>query len=197
MAKHSRSCGRTLRAMHAEALEPLRLRALYDAQLRGRVPERLAPGVTVERDGPVTRIVGYAHGGFVGYRDLGGLDGPELDALIARQRERFAARGEKVEWKLHGHDLPDDLPDHLTAAGFEPEELETVVIGTVESVAAEPQPPAGVTLREVRERADLDRMSDLHKLVWGEPAPGYAEDVANELEADPEGTTVVFAEAGD
>ena len=56
------------------------------------------------------RFLGFTGGGFVCYRDLDGIEGDELDALIARQVEVFAARGERFEWKLHGHDLPGDLP---------------------------------------------------------------------------------------
>jgi GNAT superfamily N-acetyltransferase len=178
------------------ATDPAELLAAYDA-LRERVPDPLPAGVTVERDGPVHRYTGFAHGGFVGYRDLGGVDGTELDALIARQRDHFAARGEKVEWKLHEHDAPADLADHLRAAGFQPDERETVVIGPVAALAVEPLPPPGVTLREVRERADLRRMEDLHEAIWDDRMEGYAEDLARDLEADPERQVLVFAEVGE
>src|SRR5207248_6492588 len=124
------------------------LLAAYDAQLRGRLPERLPEGERAERDGPVVRFTGGTGGGWVIYRDLGGLEGAELDELIARQVRVFSERGEGFEWKLHGHDLPADLPDRLRAAGLEPEEQETVVIAPVSAVAAPPSPPDGVSLRE-------------------------------------------------
>src|SRR3954464_10352862 len=98
------------------------LLAAYDAQIRDRVPELLPRGVAVERDGPLVRFLGLAGRGFVVYRDLGGLEDEELDELIARQVEVFRGRGERFEWKLHGHDLPSDLPRRLRAAGFVPEE---------------------------------------------------------------------------
>ena len=85
------------------------LLAAYDEQARARVPDPLPRGVTVERDGPLLRFFGIAGRGFVVYRDLGGLEGAELDELIARQVEVFAARSERFEWKLHEHDLPSDL----------------------------------------------------------------------------------------
>ena len=62
------------------------LLAAYDAQVRARVPERLPAGAVAERDGPLTRFVGFALGGFVVYRDLDGLDGAELEQLLD---ERF------------------------------------------------------------------------------------------------------------
>src|SRR5689334_12796228 len=46
------------------------LLAAYDEQLRDRVPDRLPAGVTVERDGPLLRFLGFPQRGFVGYRDL-------------------------------------------------------------------------------------------------------------------------------
>src|SRR6476646_6403147 len=117
------------------------LLAAYDTQLRDRVPARLPTGVRVEQDGPLVRFLGFTGGGFVCYRDLGGLDGAELDALIARQVDVFAAREERFEWKLHGHDLPTDLPERLRAAGFTPEEVETVEIAPVDAIAVDPLLP--------------------------------------------------------
>ena len=73
----------------------------------------------------------------IGYRDLGGIEGAELDELIARQVRVFADRNESFEWKLHGHDRPADLTERLLAHGFVPEDLETVVIAPVADVAGE------------------------------------------------------------
>jgi GNAT superfamily N-acetyltransferase len=173
------------------------LLAAYDTQLRGRVPERLPPGVGVERDGPLLRIVGMSGGGFVGYRDLGGLDGPGLDELIARQVRVFADRGEQFEWKLHGHDRPADLAQHLRAAGFVPDEQETVVIGAVADIAAEPRLPAGATLREVAERHDLDRIARMEEAIWGDDRSWLADALEAERAADPDAIAIVVAEAAD
>jgi GNAT superfamily N-acetyltransferase len=179
-------------------LDPAALLSTYDRRLRTHVSDRLPAGVTVERDGPLLRYVGFDHGGFLTYPDLGGLTGADLDALIERQREFFAARGEEVEWKLHGHDEPADLADRLTAAGFVAQERETVVIGPVAPLAAAaPVLPDGVRLREVSARADLDRIADMESAVWGEPRGWLAEGLAKELASDPQGITVVAAEARD
>jgi GNAT superfamily N-acetyltransferase len=172
------------------------LLARYDAQLRGRVPEPLPAGLAVERDGPLVRLTGWAGGGFVGYRDLGGLEGAELDELIARQVRFFAERGEPFEWKLHGHDRPADLPGRLVAAGFVREELETVLIAPIEALAAGPRPPEGVTLRETRDRADLDRIDVLEQAIW-HSADSLAGDLEAEVAADPDAIAIVLAEAGE
>src|SRR5207248_9167989 len=108
----------------------------------------------------------------------------------------FAARGEVFEWKLHGHDRPPDLADRLRAAGFEPEELETVVIARVADVAAEPRLPAGVSLREVTARGDLERIRAMEEAVWRDGGHDWLPDgLSAELAADPEGLRIVVAEA--
>ena len=94
---------------------PDELLIAYDTQLRERANERLPEGVTVERDGPLVCYLGFPFGGFISYRDLGGLERSALDELIARQVAVFAERGERFEWKHHGHDLPTSLPERLRA----------------------------------------------------------------------------------
>jgi hypothetical protein len=138
-------------------LDVSELLAAYDEQVRAPVPDPLPRGVTIERDGPLLRFLGLAGRGFVVYRDLGGLEGADLDELIARQVEVFAERGERFEWKLHGHDRPKDLSQRLRAAGFVSEETETIVIAPVTEIAGEVRPPEGVSLREVTSRDDLLR----------------------------------------
>jgi hypothetical protein len=174
------------------------LLAAYDAQLRARVPERLPAGETVERDGPLVRFSGSPGQGFVLYRDLGGIEGPALDELIARQVAVFAGRGERFEWKHHGHDLPQDLPDRLRAAGFVPEATETIVIAPVAAIAGDPELPPGVALREVTTRADFEWIATLEQAVWGdEDQHGWLVDMLeSERAVDPEALTIVVAEAG-
>jgi GNAT superfamily N-acetyltransferase len=97
---------------------------------------------------------------------------------------------------VHGHDLPADLPERLLAAGFVPEEQETVVIGEVAAVAASPRLPDGVALREVEERGDFDRIAAMEHAVWGEEHGWLSAMLEGERAADPDALTVVVAEAG-
>jgi GNAT superfamily N-acetyltransferase len=174
------------------------LLAAYDAQLRDRVPDPLPVGVTVERDGPLLRFLGLGSRGFVTYRDLAGLEGTDVDELIARQVEVFAQRGERFEWKLHGHDRPDDLSQRLRAAGFVPEEMETVVIATAAEIAEEVQLPEGVSLRELTSRADLLRVAALEEAVWGDSdqESWLVDMLESERAVDPPALTILVAEAG-
>jgi GNAT superfamily N-acetyltransferase len=174
------------------------LLSAYDAQLRAHVPERLPSDVRVDRDGPLLRFFGLGNRGFVGYRDLEGLDGARLDELIARQVRLFAGRGEPFEWKLHSHDRPPDLPRRLRLAGFVAEDEETVVIASVDDVVDRPLLPEGVSLREVTDRNDLNRIAAFEQDAWGdgEDRGWLAESLEAEQTADPEGLRIVVAEAG-
>lgn len=179
-------------------LNAVDLLSVYDAQVRAHVPSVLPEGARVERDGPLVRFVDLDNRGFVTYPDLGGLTGPELDALIARQRDYFAARGEGVEWKLHAHDVPPDLSERLKAAGFSPEAAETVLVGLAGPLAAAPEENLeGVRLREVTSRADLDRIMAMEFEVWRRDRAWQAEALELEIAADPSSISIVVAEAGD
>ena len=168
----------------------------YDNQLRPEIPDPVPAGVTVERDGPLVRISGLDAGGFITYRDLGGLTGDALDELIARQVRLCRERGESAEWKLNEHDEPADLADRLRAAGFVPEDRETVVVGPVAPLAAAlPVVPEGVRLREVTSREDLERIAAMEEEVWQEDRSHLVWGLAKEIDADPNSITVVVAEA--
>lgn len=166
----------------------------YDAQLRARVPNGLPATAEVQREGPIQRLLGLKGRGFVEYRDLDGVAGGKLDELIARQVAVYAARGERFEWKLHGHDLPADLPQRLRAAGFVPEDEETVVIARVAEIAGDPSPPTGVSLREVTERREFERIAELEHAVWGEKHSWLADRLEEEVALAPDAITVVVAE---
>ncbi|WP_444950192.1 GNAT family N-acetyltransferase [Micromonospora ureilytica] len=172
------------------------LRTAYDNQLRPEIPDPVPAGVTVERDGPLVRITGLDSGGFITYRDLGGLTGDALDELIARQVRLCRERGESAEWKLNEHDEPADLADRLRASGFVPEDRETVVVGPVAPLAAAlPVAPDGVRLREVTSREDLERIAAMEEEVWQEDRSHLVWGLAKEIDADPTSITVVVAEA--
>jgi GNAT superfamily N-acetyltransferase len=183
------------------------LLAAYDEQLRTAETRNLPAGAYAETDGPITRVVGLHHRGFVtGPPDLG-LDGASLDELIGRQRDFFGARGESVEWKTRGHDLPADLPERLVAAGFVAEPRETVLIGSAAELAS-PVTIDGVTVRDdgvtvlvdgvtvtVREVVadeDMRRIAAMSSEVWDSDRGWLAAEL---IGRDRERTVVVVAEA--
>lgn len=170
------------------------LLAIYDRQLRARTPAITPAGVQYVQDGPVVRSFGGRRG-FIDYHDLGGLDGADLDAFIAKQRDFFTARGDAAEWKTRGHDLPPDLPDRLVKAGFVPEDQETVLIATAAKVAAAPVLPPGVTLRPMSDRADLARIAAMESTVWSADWSWLVDDWANILKTEPDGLEIFAVEA--
>ena len=168
----------------------------YDSQLRGSVPDPVPAGVLVELDGPLVRFVGLDERGFVDYRDLDGVEGARLDELIARQMRFFGERGLPFEWKHRSHDQPADLADRLLAAGFVPEDTETVLIARVADIAGEVLLPEAVSLREVTELADLRRLEAMEHAIWGGPRHRMADRLHAEWAADPGGLTILVIEAG-
>ncbi|MEV6713157.1 GNAT family N-acetyltransferase [Lentzea sp. NPDC051208] len=166
------------------------LLSAFDTQARSAEWEAYPDAV---QDSEVFRVAwGHRRGFVAGPPDLR-LDGAELDAVIARQRDFFAARGQAVEWKTWGHDRPADLPERLEAAGFVSEGRETVLVGLAEEMAGPVQLDAGIVLRETKEEADLHRLAVTATEVFGRDSSwlvGYL----LEKQADPN-TVVVVAEA--
>ena len=183
-------------------MTPDELRAAYDDQLR--TDAEMARALEVERAGPLLWAV-FDHGGFVSYRDLGGLDGDALDDLIARTVAHFRDDTDvaSFEWKSRGHDLPADLGERLLAHGLVAEPVETVMIGEASLLAVDvplDETPAGpVVVRRLlpggSAEDDLTRMLAAQESVFGTGrGPSVASALA-ELEADD--SEFWIAEVGD
>ncbi|MFF5078095.1 GNAT family N-acetyltransferase [Actinoplanes sp. NPDC000266] len=170
------------------------LLAAYDAHMR-MPPGTVPAGVTYEPDGPVVRVVGEHVGRVRTPRDIG-VTGAALDRLIRRQCDYFQARGQGVEWKLRGHDLPAELPERLVAAGFVPKEPSAVLLGQADTVAADPVLPDGVVLRQVSAPEDLRRIADQQTEVWGFDCSWLAPLLGAKVAAAPGEITILVAEAG-
>ena len=169
------------------------LQAAFDAQARAAPPVPPA-GVWHEPDGPLLRVVGQERGFISAPRDTGAR-GAGLDRLIARQRDYFAARGEAVEWKTYDYDDPADLTARLRAAGFVPEETETVLVAPATAIAAEPVLPVGVVLRQVTADADMRRIAAMESAVWHADRGWTGDHLIREVAAAPDGYIVLTAEA--
>ena len=172
---------------------PDALLAAFDEQARAEPPVPAA-GVWHESDGELLRVVGQVRGFISAPRDTGAR-GAELDRLIARQRDYFAARGEAVEWKTYDYDEPADLPGRLRAAGFVPEEPETVLVAPAAAVAAVPVLPGGVVLRQVTADADMRRIAAMESRVWDSDRGWTGDHLIREVAAAPDDYVVLTAEA--
>lgn len=179
----------------------------YDRQLRRAA---VAPaGWSVDRltdPAPMVRLTapaGATWGDRVAWSDL---DASNADAAIASAVAHFARLGRPFEWKHHSYDQPADLPDRLRAAGFQPDDEETIVAGTVAQVRARlsgKPAPEGVTIRRLREddegrHADWDLITGLRNLVWdSKDASASVRALAAEHAADPAAMSVWLAVADD
>lgn len=72
------------------------------------------------------------------------------------------------------------------------------MIASVDDVADRPLLPEGVSMREVTDRNDLDRIAVFEQDAWGdgEDRGWLAESLEAERTADPQGLRIVVAEAG-
>lgn len=162
-------------------MHPEQLRAAYDAEIRARFLDHLPAGWEAEVEGPLVRCRAPEFG-------FAMLTGPshELGSdAVTRLVERTAERLADLEWefKTWDHDHPA-LRGVLERAGAHPEEHEALVIGEAAPLADEVALPPGLTVRETRERADLERIAELGRLVWGHhQGPGQVEDLMAQLEA--------------
>lgn len=154
--------GRMLPLLRIDLLTPL-LEA-YDRHVRPSEWADLEDEAEVTPDGPIVRIAGRRQGFISVPRDVSDVD---VDALIARQRDFFAARNQGVEWKTRAHDLPASMPSRLRAAGFVPEDKETVMVGAAAKFAVDPVLPHGVTIRQTSLDSDMRRIEALNVGVWG------------------------------
>ena len=158
----------------------------YDDQLR--TDAEMAGAHEVVRDGPLWWAV-FEHGGFVSYRDLGGLEGAALDAAIDRTLAHYRddTAVASFEWKSRGHDQPADLGERLLAHGLVAEPVETVMIGEAALLAVDVPLDPGVVVRRIEPgpgaEADVARMKQAQDSVFGTGrGPSVASSLA-ELEA--------------
>ena len=173
----------------------------YDDQLRTEA--EMARALDVVRDGPLLCAV-FDHGGFVSYRDLGGIEGAALDDLIERTVAHYRDDTEvaSFEWKSRGHDLPADLGERLVAHGLVAEPTETVMIGEATLLAVEvplaDTPEGPVVVRRIGEGdvvGDVTRMLAAQESVFG---TGRGPSVASSLaELESGASEFWIAEVGD
>jgi GNAT superfamily N-acetyltransferase len=159
------------------------LLALYDDQVRGSFATRLPAGWTAEQDGPLTRCITTRDGFAMFTEDASRLSAAELAALVERTVAHFAGLGVGFEWKTFDHDRAD-LPTLLEAVGARPEPHEALVLGESRLLAGDVVLPDGLTMREVTERVDLDRIAAMESTVWGEDWSWLSDDLANRLTGD-------------
>jgi GNAT superfamily N-acetyltransferase len=145
---------------------------LYDSQLREAA--EVATATRWQRHGPLLWAeYDGSHGdegqGFVTYGPLDPLDPEQLRELVAATVAHFVEQPQisTVEWKTRGHDPIPALGAILQAHGFVPGEEESVMMGDADRLALDLPLPAGVTVRPIRDRTDVEAAAALADEVFG------------------------------
>lgn len=168
-------------------MSPAQLLSLYDFRVRATELDRVPTGWVAEQDGPLLRCHGQRRGFTMLTTDASALSSSQLAGLVERTVAWFAAAGTMFEWKTFDHDRAD-LPPLLAAAGGAPGEHEALVLGPAEPLATEVALPAGLTMRQVSARPDLEAIAAMESQVWGADwswlADALAEQIAQAASAD-------------
>lgn len=169
-------------------MEMSELLALFDREQRRDVEYG---GARREVTADVVRHVidaGPRRTGFVTYSCLGPGD---ADRVIDDQIAYFAQLGVQFEWKLYGHDTPEDLGARLSAHGLEREDHESVMVLDLNEA------PDSLWRRQshdVRRITDPDLLADVVAVeneAWGTSFDWIACELAQQL-AEPGEPTCVY-----
>jgi GNAT superfamily N-acetyltransferase len=169
--------------------------ALFDRQLR-RDHQGEGPGDRVSRVGDVVRLVGSGGAGWcaVIWSDL---RTETADAAIAEQVRYFTELGREFEWKLYSHDAPADLGERLLKAGFTPEAAEALMVASIADLPTEVVLPEGVTIKRVRDAADVRLLTSVHDDAFGRPSPRMEQQLLRQVAEDPDSLIALVVMAGD
>lgn len=170
-------------------ISPPSILRLYDEEMRrDPVPDL---GSRVERIGPIVRLLGPQN--YILYSDL---DGPSARAVIAEQVAYFRQAGAEVEWKVFGHDRPENLDTLLREAGFTPAEQETLVVFDLQKeLPGEAHAPPGIEIRQVSDEAGVRDAAAANFAAFGKE-DADAQAYYSRLVKDPnQGVFVAYARA--
>jgi GNAT superfamily N-acetyltransferase len=154
--------------------------ARYDAEIRADPPAEV--GVKRMWADGVLRTVGAYN--FIGWWTFGSGD---TAAAVTREAAFFRAKG--VQWKVFDHDGPRNLAEALEAAGFEEYGPETFLVLDLDAVAASFEPPPGIDVQEVKDRAGAADLVAVSEAAFGRDEPWRLEQLVGRLD-DP--TQVLF-----
>ncbi|WP_353951055.1 GNAT family N-acetyltransferase [Knoellia sp. S7-12] len=168
--------------------DPAALLEAYDSQLRREA--EVPSAISITQLGPLVLATYLGGRGFVTYRDLATDAGPATEAsvreLVAATLTHYRALPDitHVEWKTRGHDHAPGLHDALTAAGFEVDETESVMIGDAALLALDLELADGVTVRRVSDEAEVLAMLAMQSEVFDDApdeAAAHAEQILHRL----------------
>jgi len=159
----------------------------YDAEMR-RNPV-VASGSRLERIGPIVRVVGTES--MILFSDLGTEN---ARAVVAAQAAFFRRTGGEVEWKVFGHDRPDDLESILAEAGFVPEEPETLVAFDLQQGLPGGAVPRDIEFRQVADDAGIQDALTASRAAFGPRSSDGPDHEEEHLRAPNQAVLVAYAD---
>lgn len=125
------------------------------------------------------------------------LDAAALDSAIAAEQQRFAARRQRLEWKVYEFDEPASLREQLAAAGFIADEAEAFMLYPLDGAApASGALPDGLTVRRLTRPEELAELIALQESVWSIDLAWLYSQMCERLAHSPERLSVYGAYAG-
>jgi len=168
--------------------------ATYDREVRaGARPD--SADARIERTGKVVRQIASA----AGWNGVlwSEVDEDDADAVIAEQVALYTELGREFEWKTYSHDTPADLGTRLKAAGFVPDDDETLLIAETKSQLPGVEPPEGVRLEAVTDMAGVELMVRANERAFERNGSWLREAMRAHLAEDSGNLLAVVALAGD
>jgi GNAT superfamily N-acetyltransferase len=164
-------------------MDAAQLLARYDAEIRADPPAE----VVVEQVWAhgVLRFVGAYN--FIGWWNFGA---DETVATVAREAAFFREKG--VQWKVFDHDRPPNLAAALAAAGFVEDPPETFLVLDLHAVSPDFAPPAGIEVREVKDRAGVADLVSVSNAAFGREEPERLEQLAGRLDSPNQALFVAY-----
>jgi hypothetical protein len=155
--------------------ERTELLAEYDREMRRDPPN--SSGATFERAGALVR---ERHtGDTIIYSELTSASAP---AAVLAESRRAEALGRELEWKVYSHDQPAELPSILKAAGFRPDEPETLVIFDLRELQGAEPGLHGLTVREVDGPGPFEDALSVSQAAFGPSGPQGLEKFRSRLD---------------
>ncbi len=133
------------------------------------------------------------NGGKVGLIAYSRCPEVELDEIIRGELEKARSAGYELEWKLYGHDLPENLAQRLTAAGLSPGEREAFMVFSATPESLSRFGPGGGDVRRVTDEKGLQDIQLIVEEVHGRSQAERVEQWRETLEQHPESMSLFAA----
>ncbi|GAA0977561.1 GNAT family N-acetyltransferase [Nocardiopsis tropica] len=117
----------------------------------------------------------------------------ELDGVIREEADLARRTPYTLEWKVYGHDTPADLGERLTAAGFEPDDRESVLALAVDGADPAAFDPQGRDIRRVVDERGLDDYAEIAAALGRRDVEQERRRLAEGLRSAPEAMSVHIA----